>query len=29
MHIMMKKTPILLTIDDFCIYLKKNIKKLK
>ena len=27
--IIMKKTPILLTIDDFCIYLKKIIKKLK
>ena len=25
----MKKTPILLTIDDFCIYFKKNYKKIK
>ena len=26
---MMKKIPILLTIDDFCIYLKKNYDKIK
>ena len=26
---MMKKTPILLTIDDFCIYFKKNYDKIK
>ena len=25
----MKKTPILLTIDDFCIYFKKNYDKIK
>ena len=25
----MKKTPILLTIDDFCIYFKKNYKTIK